>query len=92
MSFPRSDAGISQGQDAAAPAKPKKLSFKEQKEFAALEADIEKLEARKAELEAALSSGESDFAKIRAWNDEYQTLAADLDAKYARWEDLSSRA
>lgn len=82
----------SQGQNAAqaAPAaKPKKLSFKEQKEFAALEADIEKLEARKAELEAALSSGESDFAKIRAWNDEYQTLSADLDAKYARWEELA---
>ena len=79
----------SQGQDA--PAKPKKLSFKEQKEFAALEADIEKLEARKAELEAALSSGESDFAKIRAWNDEYQTLSADLDAKYARWEELAAR-
>lgn len=74
----------------AAPAnKPKKLSFKEQKEFAALEADIEKLEARKVELEAALSSGESDFSKIRAWNDEYQALAADLDAKYARWDELA---
>ena len=81
----------SQDQNAAAPAKPKKLSFKEQKEFAALEADIEKLEARKTELEAALSSGESDFAKIRAWNDEYQTLFADLDAKYARWEELAAR-
>lgn len=82
----------SQDQNAAAPAKSKKLSFKEQKEFAALEANIEKLEARKAELEAALSSGESDFAKIRAWNDEYQTLSADLDAKYARWEELAARA
>ena len=84
----------SQGQEApqAAPAdKPKKLSFKEQKEFAALEADIETLEARKTELEAALSSGESDFAKIRAWNDEYQSLSAALDAKYARWEELSAR-
>ena len=76
----------------AAPAdKPKKLSFKEQKEFAALEADIETLEARKTELEAALSSGESDFAKIRAWNDEYQSLSAALDAKYARWEELAAR-
>ena len=84
----------SQAQEApqAAPAdKPKKLSFKEQKEFAALEADIEKLEARKAELEAALSSGESDFAKIRAWNDEYQSLSAALDAKYARWEELAAK-
>ena len=76
-------------QDQNAAAKPKKLSFKEQKEFAALEADIEKLEARKAELEGLLSSGESDFAKIRAWNDEYQTLSADLDAKYARWDELA---
>ena len=84
----------SQAQEApqAAPAdKPKKLSFKEQKEFAALEADIETLEARKTELEAALSSGESDFAKIRAWNDEYQSLSAALDAKYARWEELAAR-
>ena len=83
-----------QGQESpqAAPAdKPKKLSFKEQKEFAALESDIETLEARKTELEAALSSGESDFAKIRAWNDEYQSLSAALDAKYARWEELAAR-
>lgn len=70
-------------------AKPKKLSFKEQKEFAELEAAIEKLESRKSELETFLSSGESDFAKIRAWNDEYQNLSADLDAKYARWEELA---
>ena len=84
----------SQGQEApqAEPAdKQKKLSFKEQKEFAALEADIETLEARKTELEAALSSGESDFAKIRAWNDEYQSLSASLDAKYARWEELAAK-
>lgn len=84
----------SQAQEApqAAPVdKPKKLSFKEQKEFAALEADIETLEARKTELEAALSSGESDFAKIRAWNDEYQSLSAALDSKYARWEELAAR-
>ncbi len=88
-----SNSSQAQESPQAAPAdKPKKLSFKEQKEFAALEADIETLEARKTELEAALSSGESDFAKIRAWNDEYQSLSAALDAKYARWEELAARA
>ena len=85
-----SNSSQAQESPQAAPAnKPKKLSFKEQKEFAALEADIETLEARKTELEAALSSGESDFAKIRAWNDEYQSLSAALDAKYARWDELA---
>ncbi len=85
-----SNSSQAQESPQAAPAnKPKKLSFKEQKEFAALEADIETLEARKTELEAALSSGENDFAKIRAWNDEYQSLSAALDAKYARWDELA---
>ena len=90
VSFPRSDAGISQSP--SAPEKPKKLSFKEQKEFSELEACIEKLEARKAELEGFLSSGQSDFSKIRAWNDEYKILSASLDAKYTRWEELAARA
>ncbi len=70
-------------------AKAKKLSFKEQKEFEQIERDIEQLEKRGKELEGFLASGESDFAKIRAWNDEYQNLTALLETKYARWDELA---
>lgn len=68
---------------------PKKLSFKEKKEFEELEKDIEVLEGRKAELETLMSGGETDFAKISAFNEEYQKISTDLDSKYARWEELA---
>lgn len=67
----------------------KKLSFKEQREFDQLEKDIETLESRKAELEEIMSAADRPFEEIDKANKEYQTLSADLDAKYARWEELA---
>ena len=67
--------------------KPRKLSYKEQREFDALEAEIETLEARKTELEAAMS--DSDYTKAQAAGAEYAKLSAQLEADYARWEELA---
>jgi ATP-binding cassette subfamily F protein uup len=50
------------------PAKPKKRTYKEQKEYESIEGEIENLETKKAELEALLSGGESDHVKLRAIN------------------------
>jgi len=70
--------------------KPKKRTFKEQKEYEGIEAEIETLETRKAELERLLSGGESDHAKLRAIGDEFNAASATLEEKYARWEHLAS--
>ena len=70
--------------------KPKKRTFKEQREYEGIEAEIETLEARKAELERLLSGGETDHAKLRALGDEFNAAAATLEEKYARWEYLAS--
>lgn len=69
--------------------KPKKLSFKEQREFEQLEKDIEALEAKKDELEQKMSGTETDFSKISAMNAEYQEISKSLEAKYERWEELA---
>lgn len=70
-------------------AKPKKLSFKEQKEFEQLEKDIETFENRKAELEQLMSGGETDFSKIGEISKEYQEISIQLEEKYKRWEELA---
>ena len=85
----KSQTAQTETQEQAQSAKAKKLSFKEQREFEQLERDIEKLESRSKELEALLSGGESDYSKIRAWNDEYKKISSDLEAKYVRWEELA---
>ncbi|WP_318677338.1 ATP-binding cassette domain-containing protein [Treponema sp.] len=68
-------------------AKPKKLSFKEQKEFEQLEKDIETLETRKAELEGLMAG--PDYSKLAEYTKEYNEVSATLDQKYLRWEDLA---
>ncbi|MCQ2610871.1 MAG: ABC-F family ATP-binding cassette domain-containing protein [Treponema sp.] len=75
-----------QAQDSS---KPKKLSFKEQKEFEQLEIDIEKLENRKSELDAVMANPDTDFSKIGDISKEYDEINKTLEEKYARWEELA---
>lgn len=70
--------------------KPKKRTFKEEKEFDTIEEEIENLETKKAELELALSGGESDHIKLRAIADELTHITETLNSKYSRWEYLAS--
>ena len=70
--------------------KPRKLTYKEQKEFEALESEIFELEARKEELEAVMSGTNGDFSQLESATKEYNELTATLDSKYNRWEELAS--
>ena len=83
------DAGVTIT-TAAAPSSKKKLSFKEQKEFEQLDAAIPALEAEQKELEEKMAS--SDFEVARAAGERYNQIAAELEEKYARWEELAALA
>ena len=82
-------AGGNTGANASS-AKPKKRTFKEQKEYEGIEAEIETLENRKADLEALMSGGETDHVKLRELAEEFDQVGAALETKYARWEYLAS--
>ena len=68
-----------------------KLSFKERKEFEALEIEIEKLNAEKTELDRLFNSGETitDVAEKSA---RYTEIINLLDEKEMRWLELSEKA
>ncbi|MGP1587941.1 MAG: ABC-F family ATP-binding cassette domain-containing protein [Treponemataceae bacterium] len=70
--------------------KPRKLSFKEQKEFEQLEIDILKMEERKKILEALMSSENASYTQISQADNEYSQLNKSLEEKYQRWENLAS--
>ena len=66
----------------------KGLSFKEQKEFEALENTIEETEARISELENLFSNGTQD--RDGSMQKEYSSLKNNLEKYYERWEELTS--
>lgn len=67
----------------------KKLSYKEQKEYESLEAEIEQLEAKKEELAITLSAADSSNEAIMKAGDELAKVVAELDDKTNRWLELS---
>ena len=73
-----------------APARQQKrrLSYKEQQEMKALEARLPELEAEKAALEAALSSGMLSPAELQTASTRYGSLAAELDEAEMRYLEL----
>ena len=77
------------------PAK-RKLSYKENKELAALPARIEALEAERAEIARAISSPEfyagGDTARAMTAHQRLEGLQAELEAAYLRWEELEEIA
>ena len=72
-----------------APAKKKKLTFKEQREFEQLEKDLESLAAEKADLEAKLSSGTLPFDQLQTASERVGQLIDLIDEKELRWLELS---
>ena len=68
----------------------RKLSYKEQREFEALEEKIMELEEKQKTLEEAMSS--ADYATSSAAGAEYTSIAKELESAYARWEELGSLA
>jgi ATP-binding cassette subfamily F protein uup len=76
---------------AAAAAAKRKLSYKDARELELLPQRIEKLEARIAELGTAMQEPafyQQDSARILASNAELAAVQGELDAAYARWQEL----
>ncbi|ANQ48723.1 ABC-F family ATP-binding cassette domain-containing protein [Flammeovirga sp. MY04] len=71
----------------------KKLSYKEQKEYEALEAEIETLEAQKEELEGKLSDGSvTSPDEIREVSEKLGEVMEEADEKMMRWMELDEIA
>ncbi len=67
----------------------RKLSYKEQKELEALDAEIPVLEQEKADVEARLASGELTSEQIIADSQRHTQLLELIDVKTLRWLELS---
>lgn len=67
----------------------RRLTFKERKEMEQLEIDIERLEAEKKDIEAALCSGSLSVEKITELSKRLPLLNDELDEKSMRWLELS---
>ena len=67
----------------------RKLSYKERQEVEQLEADIERLEKEKKQIEDELSSGALSVEKITEYSKRLPHLDDELDEKTMRWLELS---
>ena len=74
---------------AAEPARPRRLTFKERKELEALESTIASLEAEKTALETALCSGTLSVEALTEKSKRLPLLQDELDAAEMRWLELS---
>ncbi|MDX6694932.1 MAG: transport system ATP-binding/permease protein [Blastocatellia bacterium] len=77
---------------AQTPAVKRKLSFKEQRELADLEARIQDAERRQSEVETELSANSSDAYLVHQLYDEREKLAAQLARDLERWTELAELA
>lgn len=73
---------------------PKKLKFtyKEEREYETIEADIEALEAKIEDLDAKMLTVASDFGKLNALTKEKEEVEQQLEEKMERWEYLEDLA
>jgi ATP-binding cassette subfamily F protein uup len=83
----RSDAA-----KAATPAKKKKLSFKDQRDFDTIEARILEAEAKQSALEAEMARPEvlSDAPRLMALDGEIKAVRSAVERLYARWAELGA--
>ncbi|HEY1016197.1 MAG TPA: ABC-F family ATP-binding cassette domain-containing protein [Herpetosiphonaceae bacterium] len=72
--------------------RPRKLTFKEQRELAALEGKIAELEAEQARLTAAINVGGSDYQAIQRLSEELARTDGELEASFERWAELAELA
>ncbi len=73
-------------------AKKLKFTFQEQKDYETIEADIEALEEKIAELENSMIKCASDFVKLNEITKEKEACEAALEEKMERWEYLEELA
>ena len=87
-------SSLSGASPSAAPpkARPRRLTYKEQRELEALEAEIAALTAERANLETQLSSGTLAYDALQAASARIGQIMALLDEKELRWLELSEFA
>ena len=71
-----------------------KFSYKEQKEYETIEADISSLEEKIDSLEKEMAKNSSDFVKLNTLSQEKEEAEKLLEEKMDRWmylEDLAAR-
>lgn len=82
-------AGTPAVRQAPPPSRPRKLTYKEQKEMEQLEKSMEKLNAEKLELESLMNGGSADYQAILSASERYKALKDELDMAELRWLELS---
>ena len=68
------------------------MDLRERKEFEALEVEIPQLEAEKAELETAMSSGTLSNDELMVKSERIAKVMEEIDEKTMRWLELSELA
>ncbi|MBN2614770.1 MAG: ABC-F family ATP-binding cassette domain-containing protein [Bacteroidales bacterium] len=68
-----------------------KLSYKEKREYEALEKEIDKLEEEKVQCEAILNSGSDDYQELEKASSRISELIQLIDEKTFRWMELDER-
>jgi ATP-binding cassette subfamily F protein uup len=79
----------------AKPVRPRKLSYKEQRELEALPERIESLEAERSQLHAAVNDVEfykQPGEKIAATMARLEALTTEIEDSYTRWQALEAAA
>ena len=79
------------GKAASVPAKRKKLSFAERREFESLLPDIDAHESEKSSLEAFFGKTGAAPAEIRRAHERYEEVLKLIESKTLRWEELAQR-
>lgn len=69
-----------------------KMSYKEQKEYETIDADIEKLQTRLSEIEVEMTANATDAGRLAELTKEQEDLQAKLDEKEERWLYLTDLA
>jgi ATP-binding cassette subfamily F protein uup len=72
--------------------RPRRRSFKENRELNQLETELPRWEERRRELETALAQGGSDYTALEALTGELATLTERIEAGEERWLELSELA
>ncbi|MED0735929.1 ABC-F family ATP-binding cassette domain-containing protein [Aneurinibacillus thermoaerophilus] len=69
--------------------KPRRLSYKEKREFETIEQEISELERRSQELEEEMALAATDYGKLQELTAAKEKIDAELEAKVERWAELS---
>lgn len=88
----RANAASAKGDEPRRRSRPRKLTWNEQRELERLEADVEALEAKRAQLQTDINNSGADYLKLQALAKELQELEATLEAATIRWLELSEIA